>query len=187
MSANFIFRIFQRYVSQDELRAVGPLIPAAWWIPQEREEQIRKTGLPLPPMAQGYVLLDTGAPGMTIDEDIARELNLKPIEGRTLETHGIGGRANLPLYNARLILPVEVLQGSHAGQPGVAMRIPLDAWGMSGMMAAHREWRHKAPDGSPLRVIGIIGRLFLQFTKITYNGLDGTVEILIDESSQHPK
>jgi hypothetical protein len=62
---------------------------------------------------------------------------------------------------------------------------PLKVHGIVGLQANHEAHNLKAPNGLP--VIGILGRLFPQFTKFTYDGLLGNLVIEIDESIQRPR
>jgi hypothetical protein len=57
--------------------------------------------------------------------------------------------------------------------------------GIAGLQANHEAHNLKAANGLP--VIGILGRLFLQFTKFTYDGLSGNLVIEIDEGVQYPR
>jgi hypothetical protein len=46
---------------------------------------------------------------------------------------------------------------------------------------------HEAVLGKlPGRIIGLLGRSFLHWTRTTYDGLAGTVTIEVDEAMRHP-
>jgi len=174
------FRISQNCGGAEMLLHVGPLIPAAWWVSVEDEIQLKTNRMPLPEPIWGRLLVDTGAAGIAIDEAVAGELNLKRA-GETI-VHGIGGDGSLNRYEARLILPVLTVLGEK-----MHLAIPMKAWGSPKIRENHDKYDLKAPDGASLRVIGVIGRQFLQFVSLSYDGLNGKFDIFIDQSIQYPK
>lgn len=95
-------------------------------------------------------LIDTGAGGECIDDDLARSLNL-PITDEG-EISGVGGKHHAYVYTARVWLP-ELEQLLFQPFTGVKLR-QGEAW-------------HSV----------ILGRSFLRRYKLTYNGATGQVEI----------
>lgn len=180
------FKINVNPVGQKYMRQTGPMIPAKWYITAEREEQLNMLGGALPKPVEGYMLLDTGAAHVAIDGEVARELRLKPL-GKTTDVHGIAGTRPLEHYDVRLILPLVPMKANKPvlGFPTIA--IPIEAWESPDIQANHHAWGYTTPDGKPLKVIGVLGRIFLQFATMTYDGLNGNLEIFVDKSVMYPK
>jgi hypothetical protein len=135
---------------------------------------------------RGNVLLDTGARHISIDETIARQLGLEPRPGKE-EVYGLGGKHSLAVYNATLFLPVEAVRPLPNVPAGASfmLSIPSQVHGVVGLREALESQGIPATNGDP--VIGILGRTFLQFTRVTYDGLSGSVIIEIDETAQYPQ
>lgn len=183
------FRISLDYGGQRDLRMNGIVIPASWWITKERQELLLQLGAQVPKPIEGHILLDTCQPHIAIDEKIAAELKLKPT-GKTQEMYGAkeGEVYAVPYYSAQLMLPVEPIGKNNVARgtlPKYALGIPVEAWAISTLHHSYRDLKDK--NGAPLKIIGILGRIFLQFTNINYNGLTGKVEIYIDQSARYPK
>jgi hypothetical protein len=100
-------------------------------------------------------LIDTGAGGDCIDDDLARALGLPAHDEG--EVSGVGGRHRAFIYTARLYVPS---LGRLLFQPftGVKLR-EGDQW-------------HGV----------ILGRSFLRRYQLAYNGVSGTVELIEPES-----
>jgi hypothetical protein len=180
------FKIHLGPVGQKYLRQAGPMIPASWAITAEHEQQSKLLGKPIPLPSEGYLLLDTGAAHISIDTDVARELSIMPMGNKTT-VHGFGGGGETEHYLANLILPVQPMKDGEPIGGVFGFRSPVEAWAGKDMRANHLNWGYKTPSGTPLHVIGILGRIFLQFTRVTYDGLTGEVEIYIDKSIMSPK
>jgi Aspartyl protease len=174
---NSIFRIRHTLDSQVLLRNVGPMIPALWG---------KDTGTNTSEMIRGNVLLDTGARHIAIDDSVAQQLGLQAHPDK-VDAHGLGGRVRLANYDAVLALPVEPVRPDPAAPPGAVymIRIPLEVHGIAGMRENYDSQGIKPKNGLP--IIGILGRTFLQFTKFTYDGLSGNLDIEIDESVRRPQ
>ncbi|PZR34984.1 MAG: hypothetical protein DI526_08675 [Caulobacter segnis] len=95
-------------------------------------------------------LIDTGAGGDCIDDDLARSLGLQIMDEG--EISGVGGRHRAYIYTARIYIPsLERL----LFQPFTGVKLQQgDQW-------------HGV----------ILGRSFLRSYKLAYNGADGTVSI----------
>jgi hypothetical protein len=127
--------------------------------------------LPEPTPVQGFMLIDTGAGGLSIDVSVVQELGLEHT-GRSREGHGLAGRAMFDEYEASLLLPLTDVHGVQNWKG-----FPVFAWLMpeSGVFELEGE-------NSP-RIIGVIGRLLLQYTTFRYDGRSGVFELHIDEST----
>ena len=180
------FRIVLDAVGQKHLRQAGPMVPAAWSITPEREQQLNLLGKPIPSPVEGYLLLDTGAAHISIDTDVAGELGITPM-GNKREVHGFGGGGEVDHYLAALILPVTPLKGGKPLGGTFGFRSPVEAWASKDIRSNHLNWGYTLPNGNPLNVIGILGRIILQFTRFSYNGLVGALEIYIDKSIMSPR
>jgi hypothetical protein len=176
------FKIVLDAVGQKHLRQAGPMIPASWATTPQRDTQLKLLNMPIPQPVPGYLLLDTGAGHVSIDTDVARELSITPMLKKKTEVHGFGGAGELNHYLANLILPVVPIKEGKPLGGSFGFRTPVEAWASEGMRANHLKWGYTTPDGKPLHVIGVIGRIILQFTRFTYNGLTGEIEIYIDKS-----
>jgi predicted aspartyl protease len=181
---SILFRIRHTLNDQNLLRNVGPMIPASWGAtPQDAPEPKSITGNR---NIQGNMLFDTGATGIGIDESVADRLGLQPLSQREA-VHGLGGKHSLNVYNATLFLPVEPVRAIGNLQLGAHALIgfPLPVHGIVGLQTNHEAHNLRAPNGWP--VIGILGRVFLQFTRFTYDGLSGNLVIEVDESIRYPR
>lgn len=158
-------------VGPANLRDVGPLIPAAWTLSKPRLMDLHARSLPEPTPVQGFMLIDTGAGGLTIDISVVRELSLERT-GRLREGHGLSGRAMFDEYEASLLLP---LTDRHGVQNWKGF--PVCAW----LMPESRVFELKGEN--PPRIVGIIGRLLLRYATFRYDGRSGAVELHIDESA----
>jgi hypothetical protein len=181
------FRIILPVVGQKEMRLAGPMVPASWYITAEHERELQLAGKPLPQPIQGFMLLDTGAAHIGIDIDVAKQLGVEPM-GETKDVHGIKGYESIDHYLARLLLPIIPVQnGRPLTTTPVSIGNPVEAWGLDGIMNKYLGWGYKTQSGEPLKVIGVLGRIFLQFTTFTYRGLTGETDIDIDKSVMNPK
>lgn len=100
------------------------------------------------PMKNVKALIDTGAGGDCIDDDLARSLGLQiSDEG---EISGVGGRHRAFIYTARLYIP------------------------SAGKLLFQQFTGVKLQQGDQWQRI-ILGRLFLRQYRMTYNGADGSV------------
>jgi hypothetical protein len=173
------FQVAQDFSDRQQLVRLGPVIKAEWRIDPETESQLKQAGASIPAPIHGYMLIDTGAGEIAIDGDVARELGLKPI--RSQNVHGIGGQSAHEVFKALLLLYVGDVRGTN-----VAIGIARDFICFPDVRKAHDAYGLKTPEGAALRIIGVLGRNFLQFTKLTYNGPQGSWRMEIDESVMRP-
>jgi len=156
--ANGVCRISVESSTQ-RLERVGPLIPGSW---SRHDDEL---GRRMP----GEFLIDTGAYGAMIDLDVAMTLQLA-VRG-TREIHGIHGYGSLQQYLAKLILPAKDANGKDCLFDQV-----MECVGVPSLMEKNRE--HDA------RVIGILGRIFLQSAHLEVDGSAGRITLLIRDSEQ---
>ena len=140
-----------------DLRRHGPLVPGAW----KHNESI----------VQGRFLIDTGAGGILICESVAKTLGLS--RSRESDAHGLTGKATLNQYMAQLHLPVKDDQSRD-----VMFMIPVDCHGIPDLSTNHQTYG--------VDVIGVLGRLFLQFVRLDINGITGQVRLHIDDAVTRP-
>lgn len=112
-----------------------------------------RSGLGEPPDLQGKrikALIDTGAGGDCIDEQLAKELGLPPTEQGVIS--GVGGRHAAVIYTARLYVPA------------------LDR-----LLFQQFTGVKLAEGAQPHRVL--LGRTFLRHYQMIYDGQTGQVEL----------
>lgn len=168
------FRVAQDFQDPGKLYHFGPVIKGGWHLSPEDEERLRLGGLPIPERVAGYLLIDTGATKTAIDEDVARELNLNPVAQDYVT--GVSGAGLHNFYKAAVFLELGDVHGDK-----VAMSLFKDQFAAVRQLRANYD-RAKlvAPNGTPLRVIGLLGRDFLQFTQLHYDGLKGNWRMEVD-------
>jgi hypothetical protein len=123
--------------------------------------------------------VDTGATNSAIDEDVALELRLRQIGQQSVG--GAAGATKHNVYKAAIFLELGDIHGNN-----VAMALHKEFVAVKDIRAAHDAYGLTAPDGRPLRVIGLLGRDFLQFTKLTYDGLNGNWYMEVDAGVMRP-
>ena len=143
----------------ERLKLIGPLVRGSW---SRHDDEL---GRRMP----GEFLIDTGAYGAMIDLDIAVSLQLA-VRG-TREIHGIHGYGSLQQYLAKLALPAKDPIGNDCLFEQV-----MECVGVPSLMEKNRE--HDA------RVIGILGRIFLQSAHLQVDGSAGRITLLIRDSDQ---
>jgi hypothetical protein len=129
----------------------------------------------------GFFILDTGASGSSIDQSVADELGLKPT--RTTTGHGLGGETEIKCYLVMLFIPAEPLLMKLAPGALAVLGMPQEVGSVVNLHEGHEATLGKLPG----RLIGLLGRSFLQFTKTTYDGLTGTITIEADQTMRDPK
>lgn len=146
----------------------GPLIPVGWTLPKQRLMDLHANGQPEPTPVQGFMMIDTGAAGLTIDASVVRELGLEPT-GRLQDAHGLVALDKMAEYEASLLLLLTDMRGNREWKG-----FPVCAWQVSEMQLFQ-------PEGaSRMRVVGILGRLLLQYATFIYDGMDGSFELRFD-------
>ena len=144
-------------LAPERLLYAGPLIPGAWRRTRD-EEEVGSVG--------GEILIDTGAFGAMIDDDVADHLRL-PIRG-TKEIHGIHGYGTVRCYQAKLVLPAQDPIGEDCEFTTI-----IECIGVPSLAEKNRE--------HGVNVIGIIGRQFLQNVHLQIDGATGRLKLLVSD------
>ena len=144
-------------LAPERLLYAGPLIPGAWRHARDDEEG---------GAVGGEILIDTGAFGAMIDDDVADHLRL-PIRG-TKEIHGIHGYGTVRCYQAKLVLPAQDPLGENCEFTTV-----IECIGVPSLTEKNRE--------HGVNVIGIIGRQFLQDAYLEIDGATGRLKLLVSD------
>lgn len=130
----------------------------------------------------GVFILDTGASGSSIDQSVADELGLKPT--RTTTGHGLGGETEIKCYRVMIFIPaVPLLMKDFPPGALAVLGMPQEVGSVAGLHEGHEATLGKPPS----RLIGLLGRSFLQFTRTTYDGLTGTITIEADQTMRDPR
>jgi hypothetical protein len=140
-----------------DLRRHGPLVSGAW----KHDEAV----------IQGKFLIDTGAGGILICESVAKALGLS--RQSESEAHGLTGKATLNQYSVQLCLPVKDDQ-----RRDIMFMVPVECQGIPDLSTNHQTYG--------VDVIGVLGRLFLQFVRLDVNGVTGHVRLHIDDAITRP-
>jgi Aspartyl protease len=157
-------------IPPDVLAKLGPLIPGRVALPTSQNP---KDGI------EGFFLLDTGASQFSIDQSVADDLKLTST--RTVTSHGLGGAVDVKCYQVMIFIPAKPLGGNFPAQATAMLGFPTEV----GSLNLHRY--HEGLGNMPGRMIGVIGRSLLQFTKTVYDGVTGTITIETDPAMRYPK
>lgn len=145
-------------LAPERLLYAGPLIPGAWRRTRD-EEEAGSVG--------GEILIDTGAFGAMIDDDVADRLRLSVLG--TKEIHGIHGYGTVRCYQAKLVLPAQ-----DPLREDCEFTTIIECIGVTSLTEKNRE--------HGVNVIGIIGRQFLQNVHLEIDGATGKLKLLITDS-----
>jgi len=158
----------------DLLKKFGVL--SGGWVasPTTPLNEIEKKGV------RGLFFFDTGALGASIDAAVAEELSLKP-DGQH-EVQGFNVSSSEDHYTVKIVIAAEHVP-SHRKNAGMSHQIS----GVTGIKNMHNRLVAIFKEEAPGRIIGIIGRDFLEYTTMVYDGLNGTVTIEVDSSILCPK
>jgi Aspartyl protease len=158
-------RTIQRY-GPEFLQRCGPMMVGSWWLPQALAQVRAASGKSIPPPKKGAILIDTGADGTCISESVARGLGLHPT--RSQRGYGAGGEHQLPVFLAAIEIEIKDPASNRATRIGWEQ----EALGIPSLGAA----RKVNCDGVDLEIIGLLGRDFLRFCRVVYDGPAGTIE-----------
>jgi len=136
------------------LKSIGPLIPGSW---SRHDDELGRE-------ARGEFLIDTGAYGAMIDDDVAVSLQLR--QQGTREIHGIHGYGTLQQYLARVRLPAKTASGADSYFEQV-----MECVGVPALLEKSREQN--------AQVIGILGRAFLQAAYLEIDSKTGRIVLQI--------
>jgi predicted aspartyl protease len=162
-------RIFYPYPTPEALIAIGPVIVAAWAIPQALAQALVAAGQAIPRPVEGLMLVDTGAQSTCISESAAQALGLQPI--RLTKTYGAAGLHENKVYEAHLQIGIDDGKGVRSDFHIEMQTICIPQ--------LHEQMRGVKINNVERPLIGLLGRDFLRHTKLTYNGT-GSVEILVN-------
>jgi hypothetical protein len=129
----------------------------------------------------GFFVLDTGSSGSAIDQSVANELGLKPTG--TVTGHGLAGESEIKVYSVKLFIPAEPLLMKLPPGRTAFLGMPQSVGSVVNLHQGHEATLGKLPG----RLIGLLGRSFLQFTRTTYDGLTGKITVETDEAMRNPK
>ena len=172
-------RIDVTYATSDTLCAFGPLVAGAVGIHSAMLDHLDRLGRPVPESVLGRFLVDTGATSTCIGENTAAELGILPVG--TSKTRGAGGVHENKLYPVQIVIPVKHGAGT---KPMLLDEVVM------GIPDLHKLLDEVVPrsddDDARYKVIGLLGRDFLQHTVMKYDGPGGRVLIHPDKSIFEP-
>jgi hypothetical protein len=163
------FRLSQDFGNRWDLKSIGPMIKAQWRLTPESAA----SRLHIPPPVKGFMVVDTAFVGIGIDSDVAQELDLQPF-GMT-KIKGFDGELSQTTYNAMLLMMLGKVDDEDLAIGGT-----IEAVCIPNFRSAYDSYGLKTLEGTPLSVIGVLGRTFLQFTRFAYDGLNGSWDMEID-------
>jgi len=156
------------YVDARNLAIVGPYIIGNWSVPDALAEALRKSGKAVPKLVSGAMLVDTGADKTCIAEDVAIELGLQAVDRQ--KVRGAGGLDENTVYAAKLNIAIVRTDGSRS-----EVLMTIRAVGIP-ELREHFEANKVNVNGRSLRLIGLLGRDLLRYSKIVYRGETGVVD-----------
>lgn len=165
---------FQHVYGAEALADVGPFLNARWTVPAALATEIEKQGRTPPNAVGGPLLIDTGATTTHISEKAAKALGLNPI--RIVKCRGISGVGENNLYFARLEIGIH---NPVTGQIAYFVR-ELEAMGVPDIEQNLYKGRE---------CVGLLGRDVLRFARFNYDGLAGSLDMVIDYATMeaaHP-
>ena len=166
-------RIFYPYPSPEALISVGPVIMAAWALPQTLIRALSAAGRPVARPIEGLMLVDTGAMSTCISEAGAQALGLQPV--RIAKTYGAAGLHENKVYEAQLIVRIE----DKAKALRTEIRFEMQTIGVPQL---DEHMKGVKIGGRDQTLIGLLGRDFLRFTKLVYDG-DGSIEMIVKSNA----
>lgn len=158
----------------DTLATCGPQFYCNWHIPAAVADALRKAGRPVPPMAQGAILLDTGATRTCIAQKTADELGLQPT--RMQDGFGAGGKHSNPVYLARL--EIKIVHPKTGAIHPYAWEQEVEGIPELHNCAAPLVWNRQT-----MLVTGLLGRDILRHAKVYYDGPAGRLRFEFDLDS----
>lgn len=133
----------------------GPIIPVTIGLPTALEEFCVEKNIPIPPATSGYALIDTGASGSAVHEQLLLDLGVQPIDSIPTQTPHGAGRSFI--YPAKVGFPA----------------LNIENYRMDRLMGCQLKWATK--DGK--EVIMLLGRDILKYMLLVYNGQSNDVHI----------
>jgi aspartyl protease len=109
--------------SVSDLRSVGPIFQVQIGVGKAAEDALRKAGASVPAPMQALAMIDTGATGTVISQNLVQQLGLKPI-GLTYINTPSSTNVRCYEYLVRLLFPANIfLEGFVIGAPLQAQHI----------------------------------------------------------------
>jgi hypothetical protein len=121
-------------------------------------------------------LIDTGARSIGIDAGLASALKLNLVRSRRV--HGASGQHSINEYLATLYLPTV----DASGRQGL-FRAPVEVAAINSLATAHTQTKILRADGQPAQVVGVLGRIFLQYCEMSYDGRVGEITLKVFEEA----
>jgi hypothetical protein len=137
------------------LEESGPIIPVNIGIPAALEEFCAEKGFPVPAPVAGYALIDTGASGSAVHEQILLDLGVLPID--SIPTHTPHGPGRSFVYPAKVSFPALNIQGYRFDR----------------LIGCDLKWT--TFDGKEITML--LGRDMLKFFLMIYNGVVSDVTL----------
>ena len=168
-SSKWPFNI-QTEMGKSAFHRFGPLIPGYFQNPNAKNME---------GAIAGNLLVNPAIPNITIDAGLAKQLDLP--EAGKMDAYGPDGRTSLTKYRVNMIIPVQDSDGVE-----LKFRTPIDAMAAPGFLDQYEgeDYSLSKEVGHPM--IGSVGRLFLQFSIMTFSGPTGSVDLTIFEDILRP-
>jgi hypothetical protein len=151
----------------------GILVAAEWAVPTSHEAALIRASLRVPEPARGLMLVDTGATSTSIAIHAARTLGLRPIN--IVKTFGAHGEKDTPRFYAQCRLYV-----FDDGRPVVGPVGEFECNGIEGLEELCADLSEQGTETLDVPLVGLLGRDFLKFCKVVYEGPTGSVSIKVD-------
>jgi predicted aspartyl protease len=127
----------------------GPAVPVVLSVAQSIADQLMQQGLPVPPPVPGSALIDTGASQTCIDDATAQQLQLPVVD------------------------VVNMTSASHASTQQNIYPVLIEVAGGIRINVPRAMGANLAPQG----LVTLIGRDFLQYCTLFYNGPHGSITL----------
>lgn len=171
-------RFHCQYPNSATLVSIGPLVPAKWSVPPAYADRLVAAGRLVPDPIAGQMLIDTGASTTCIALDVAGDLRLQ--QTGIGQTFGVGGLHENPKFSAQLTLALA------DGAAITQITVVTEAMGVPRLNEPFQALNAKNPDGTPARLVGLLGRDFLRHVSLRYNGPRAEVEFVVDLRTMVP-
>ena len=158
-------------LKSEETNYRGLLVEAVCCVTPETEQSFVAVGVAPPQPIAGLMLVDTGAGQISVSFDVVQELGLQRM-GEETGVHGLGGQHSLGIHNARLLVPCV---NAREGQKFLDLRAPVRA--LHSFNTSPEFQGLYSEERQPARMLGILGRAFLQLGTLTYDGVNATYRI----------
>lgn len=137
------------------LTETGPLVAVEIGPPAALRQHLAEKGIPIPPAASGFALVDTGAFATAVDEDVFTSLGVQPIDQIPTGTPHGAGKSNV--YPASVSFP----------------GMNVHEMAMERVVGCQLKWKTKDDKD----IIMLMGRDLLRYFLLVYNGLSSDVTL----------